>query len=300
MHLCIASGHCPLVALVMDADAAPRLAVAPARCGSEEASKGPLLKVRTITTGLTLLKGQGICEWARAIEEAAEFNKAAASAFVDGGFEVQTTRISTNSFEEYVDTTDVEAAMASFAEIDGVLERCGVGLFNAGPATSDAGRSMVSAIVQLGPRISASGTVSGPFDRAGCRSLARVVKRIAAETEGGEGNFQFCGAFNVQPGIPFFPAAYHGGGGSTFALGCETSALLWDAMPRAGGDMALAEHLITEAFEVEMAPLEAIAKTLAEAHSRPYAGIDASVAPLATAPHARRGRGRAIQVHFTL
>ena len=49
--------------------------------------------------------------------------------------------------------------------------------------------------------------------------------------------------FNVGPGTPFFPAAYHEGPAS-FAFGCETAAILADALPRANGDMAAAQQLV--------------------------------------------------------
>ena len=124
---------------------------------------------------------------------------------------------------------------------------------------------MIPDLVKLGPRISASAALSGPFDTTAAADLAACVLRIAAETDGGEGNFQFCGAFNVPPGIPFFPAAYHKGPPS-FAIGCETSALLAHAMPLAQGDLARARELIIATFEAQMAPLEAIAKDLSALH----------------------------------
>ena len=55
-------------------------------------------------------------------------------------------------------------------------------------------------------------------------------------------------------------------------------------MPKASGDMTRAKQLVTEIFEEQMAPVEALGKALAAQHDLPYDGIDASVAPLGTAP----------------
>lgn len=242
----------------------------------------PLLKVRTVTAGVTLKRGRAD-EWPRQLAAAAAFNAAAAERYAAAGFEVQTTRISTNSFEEYVDVSDAAAALEAFKAIDAELVRLGVGLFNAGPARTSAGRRLVPDLVSLGPRISASGAMPGPLDKPAAAELAAAVLRIAAETAGGEGNFQFCAAFNVPPNIPFFPAAYHEGAPS-FAVGCETSAIVADALPRAGGDLEAARALLKQTFEAQMRPVEAIASALSAAHALAYDGIDASVAPSPGAP----------------
>ena len=97
-----------------------------AAIGAAVAARGmappPLLKIRTITAGITLYRGRAE-EWPLQIEQAAEFNAAAKRRYEAEGFEVQTTRIATNSFEDYVDVSDREAALAAFATIDATLER---------------------------------------------------------------------------------------------------------------------------------------------------------------------------------
>ncbi|CAE8641591.1 unnamed protein product [Polarella glacialis] len=248
----------------------------------ELAMAAPLLKVRTVTVGITLEREHPE-KWPLLIERAAAFNAAATARLTAAGFEVQTTRVSTNSFESYLDATDSAALLEGFRRIDAELVRHGIGLFAAGPARTAEGVALAPDIIKLGPRISLSGVMPGPLDSKMASNLAAAVLRIAQETEGGEGNFQFCASFNVQPGIPFFPAAYHEGEPG-FAIGCETSALLWDALPRAAGDLELAQQLLIKTFEEQMKPLEEIAIELSQIHEFPYNGIDASVAPLGSAP----------------
>ena len=242
---------------------------------------GKLLKVRTVTTGVTLERGAPLN--LSPISKAAEFNAAASRRLTEAGFEVQTTRVATNSFEDYVDVSDRAAAMSTFRQIDAECVSLGIGLFNVGPARTPEGLALVPDIIKLGPRLSASGEMPDPLDAPAASRLAAAVLRIANETEGGEGNFQFCVSCNVQPGTPFFPAAYHEGP-TSFGIGCETSAILADALPRAGGDLHRARALVKEAFEEQMLPLEAIGLELSAKHAIAYGGIDASVAPLGPAP----------------
>ncbi len=247
-------------------------------------SPPPLLKVRTVTTGITLERGQPLDAWKAQIGRAHAFNAAAAERLTSAGFEVQTTRIATNSFEEYIDVADAPTAKAQMQSIDDELARLGVGLFNAGPARTAEGVALVPDLIGLGPRVSASGVISTAFDAPAAARLADAVLRIAAETKGGEGNFQFCVSCNVPPGGPFFPAAFHAGPAS-FAIGCETSAILADALPKAAGDLARAQELVRETFEAQLRPIQAISHELASTHDEfAYGGIDASVAPLGDQP----------------
>jgi len=244
-------------------------------------ANGKLLKVRTVTTGITLARGDPID--LSPIGIAARFNEAASKRLSEAGFEVQTTRLSTNSFEEYVDVSDTTSALSCFRAIDAECVRLGIGLFNVGPARTAAGIAIVPDIVKLGPRLSASGVIPDALDAPMAGRMAEAILRIASETSGGEGNFQFCVSANMRP-TPFFPASFHGGGPTSFAMGCETSAILADALPRAAGDLPCARDLLRETFEAQMLPLEAIGHELAATHELAYAGIDASVAPLGYAP----------------
>lgn len=244
-----------------------------------------LLKVRTVTVGCTFERGN-LAQWTSALEDAAKFNAAAGAAFTDAGYEVQTTRVAVNSFEEWCNVEDADSTLDAFRSLDGVLERLGIKLFNAGPASSAAAVALVPKIIALGPRISSSAALLDPLDAPAASRLAGAIDAITRLTPGGEGNFQFCCSFNVGPGIPFFPAAYHASGAArSFAIGCETSALLAEALPSANGQLCAARENLTATFIEQLTPIEAIATRLAADHALfKYAGIDASVAPLGTAP----------------
>ena len=61
------------------------------------------MKIRTITTGISLESAQR-----EKIYQAAEFNQTAKDLFEQQGYEVQTTRIATNSWAEYLSTSTAE------------------------------------------------------------------------------------------------------------------------------------------------------------------------------------------------
>lgn len=251
----------------------------------------PLLKVRAITTFVKFSKGQPE-QWRETLQAAAKFNETAAARFTAGGFEVQTTRIAANSFEEWCDVKDAEATLAAFRTITSELKKLDCSFFNAGPARSAAALEVVPDVIALGSRISCSGALADPHDRSQASALAAAILRIATLTERGEGNFQFCASFNSQAGTPFFPAAFHDAESDlSFAIGCETAALLAEALPEAHGDLSQAGGLLTRLFEDQLRPVEAIARELEAASIKTYpsgglryGGIDASIAPLGTAP----------------
>ncbi len=56
------------------------------------------MKIRTITTGISLSSTKEM----EKIRQASEFNQQAKLYFQEHGYEVQTTRIATNSWEEYL------------------------------------------------------------------------------------------------------------------------------------------------------------------------------------------------------
>lgn len=246
-----------------------------------------LLKVRTVTVGVHFVAGDR-AQWKRSLVQAAAMNKRCSDALTALGYEVQTTRVSTNSFEEWCTDMSADKALEDFKAIDAMLVELGINLFNAGPAESPKAIALVPKLVALSPRISASGALSDPLDAPSAARLAGAILEIARTTPGGEGNFQFCASFNVAAGIPFFPAAYHVGKAPSFAIGCETAAILADALPRAmaqhAGDLNAAKAGLTRAFEEQMAPLHALATHLSCEHAMRYDGIDASIAPLGTAP----------------
>ena len=245
-------------------------------------------KVRTVTTGITLLREEGRDAWEAKIDAAAKNHKAVAQALESASFIVQTTRITANPFEEWLAGTGGEPpSQDTLGWLAGVIEKLGVSFFNCGPARSEAGVAIVSSIVRASPRLSCSADV--PCDEHGCvdmsraRTVAAAVLQIAGESEGGLGNFQFCATSMCPPLIPFFPAGYHEGDVSSFAIGCETGNLVAEALVDAKGDWQTARAGLKARFEDQLGRACAVAReaatTAVTGERYRFDGVDASVAP---------------------
>jgi len=249
--------------------------------------------VRTVTCALNLTRDRST--WEGALRSATEFLAAAQKRCEAAGHEVQTVRVETQPFEEYLDPADEESFLAGVGQLSEICTSLGLGFFNIGPARSVAAVQRIPQITARYSNIACSAAVPAVDgvvpDMEMADATARAVMEISRQTETGFGNFNFCASFNCGPGIPFFPAGYApsplpGGGSPSFAIGCQTSDLVAEAFEAAaaGGtrDLLAARDHVKAVFEREMKPLEALGRSLAETLPVTYAGIDASVAP---APH---------------
>lgn len=235
------------------------------------------MKIRTITTGIEL---ENISDYNQ-IKEAAKFNRSAAEIFRNEGYDVQTTRIATNSFEEYIKSLSPEEIIESMQNIDKICEQDNINFFSIGYADKPARIGLIAEIISTTSSISASGKIGDReigIDRQNIKKSAGVIKSIAENTDNGFGNFRFCAASNCPPSIPFFPAAYHQGTQPAFAIGLECGDLALQAFSKAA-DFKDAKHRLKVIFEKKLNKIEEIAKNIARENHMSYHGIDASLAP---------------------
>ncbi len=244
----------------------------------------PTTVVRTVTTGVTLKPGD-IAQWASQLRLARAVNDRVQSDLESRGFEVQTTRLTTNPFEEYADMSSPCAALASIRALLALAELEGLRPVGLGPATSAAAVRLVPDIVKLSDRLSMS--IPVPLDADGVPDAERALEaadaciRISRETPGGLGNFQLAVSFNARPNIPFFPVGYHRGPVS-FAIGCENSPEVVRGMQAAGGRPGRVKAGIRDSLEPDLMAIQECAEAAARDMGVRYDGVDASVAPTPT------------------
>ena len=235
------------------------------------------MKIRTVTTGMSLPSIQDRGE----IEEAAEFNQIAKKILEQEGYEVQTTRIATNSWEEYTPDLSKSQIVNAIKNIEKICKQQDVSFFNIGPATQPGSIELIPEIIQSSTLISASAEI-GNIDQGikydNIKSSAQVIKKIARKTDRGYGNFRFCAWSNCPPGIPFFPAAYHRGEQPAFAIGLENGDLAEKAFSRAS-NIEEARIQLKNIFEDKLEPVFEIGKTLSDEQNIKFSGIDSSLAP---------------------
>jgi len=235
------------------------------------------MKIRTITTGIELISLDDI----QTLERTVEFNQFAKRFFENAGYEVQTTRISTNSFEEYTVGLENYQIVEQIVGFEETIKKLGISFFNIGYANKPETINLLPKINRATTLIYSSAKIGDAetginFENAHASAIA--IKEIAETTKDGYGNFRFCAWSNCKDGIPFYPASFHKGSSSKFAIGLECGDLVMEAFSSAksldGARFNLYEIFMAELIKLEKLCVELESKTLME-----FGGIDASVAP---------------------
>lgn len=234
------------------------------------------MKIRTITTGVSLQSPNDEDK----IRQTAEFNQKAKAVFEKAGYEVQTTRIATNSWEDYLgDLTDAEIVSA-IQKIEKICQSLDVSFFNLGYAKTPAKIKLIPEFNKVTSQISCSakiGDKENGIDFENAKIAAQVIKRIAEETENGYGNFRFCASANCKPGIPFFPTGFHEGE-MAFGIGLECGDLAVKAFSKSH-NLVEAEQNLKQIFEEETKKVADLAEQISKDFGIKYNGIDVSLNP---------------------
>ena len=193
-----------------------------------------LCRVRTVTTFLTLLKDKS--DWKDKILKASEFCNDMSNKLVCQGYEVQSIRIVTNAFGEYLDTSCLEKANEDLSFIANILNSIKTQnlriRFAIGEAKTKEEIALLPELMRdFGDLCNACVNVPldefGVLDNSLINECSKAVQKISQITPRGEGNFNFTVNFNCKPLIPYFPASYHNSGDeNSFVAGLETPDLL--------------------------------------------------------------------------
>ncbi|NES81679.1 MAG: DUF711 family protein [Moorea sp. SIO2B7] len=233
------------------------------------------MKLRTITTGLSLTSLNQL-----KIKQVAEFNQQAKVFFEQHGYEVQTTRIATNSWGEYLVDLSPKEIIKKIITIEEFCQYINLDFFNLGQVSEPDKIVLIPEIMQNTSIIYCStlmGDAENGINFDNIKASAKVIKRIAEETENGYGNFRFCAGVNCNPGIPFFPISYHQGE-TTFAIGLEFPDLVMKAFSNSS-NLTEAENNLHTILNTELNKIEFLAQKIAQKFKVKYGGIDSSLAP---------------------
>jgi uncharacterized protein len=111
------------------------------------------------------------------------------------------------------------------------------------------------------------------------RQAARIIKAVGERSPHGQGNFNFGATAMLKPYGPFYPGAWHPGGGApSFAIGLEAANVVMDVFARER-DPRTAAKALTDALAVHLRAVEAAAVQTATGSGWTYAGIDPTPAP---------------------
>ena len=218
------------------------------------------------------------------VRDALAFLHRAQAACQGAGFEVQTLRITTQSFPEYTRGLSRDQQLAFFRSLDELAQQQGF-IASIGPAmlTDSDDRAQADLLAEV---LASSKNLSGSIVIAGQDGLhwkaiaaaARTIQYLAAHSPGGGANFNFAATAMLPPYGPFFPGSYFTGDGHQFAIGLESANVVQNAFAP-GQDFQSARASLAQKMTAALAPIEKIASTLAAQTGWDYAGMDVSPAP---------------------
>jgi uncharacterized protein (UPF0210 family) len=255
------------------------LALALGLAGHAQAAERP--RVRAITAFVSL-KPAG---YQKQIADALAFLRAAKAAFEKAGYTVETLRITTQPFPEYIRGMSEEQALGFFRDYDALARKDG---FDAaiGPALAsdqdDPRLAQVLGWILAGTTVLEGSIVVGGADGVhwkSVRAAAELVKFLSEHTERSQGNFRFAATALVPSGTPFYPASYYAGAGREFALGLESANVVAEAFASAPNFEA-ARNSLEFMLGGWAGAIQAIARQVEKQTGWSYLGLDDSPAPL--------------------
>ena len=246
------------------------------------AADGAKPKVRAITGFVTI----DAKSYPAQLEEAVKFLSQVRDAVKAAGYDVAGIRISTQPFPEYTRGLSHAEALKVLHGIDELAGKLGFNP-NIGPAMVKDGDDVASAdlltevLSMPGNRLNANIVTAGEdgIHWNAVRQAARIIKGVGERSPHGQGNFNFAAVAMLKPYGPFYPGAWHPGGGPrSFAIGLEAANVVMDVFAREH-DPRTAGKALTEALSIHMRAVEAAAMKTAAGSGWTYAGIDPTPAP---------------------
>ncbi|KAL7561209.1 hypothetical protein ACA910_004135 [Epithemia clementina (nom. ined.)] len=190
-------------------------------------------RVRTITGFVNFKSSQSRDDRANVLSKAILLLRQLETLFTENGFVVQTIRIATNPFGEWMPVHDSKQTLATLVDLDEQLTHHKIEFCSLGSATKpqDA-QELCPMIIETSKIFSCSADI-GAHDIAMAEACAHCVKTVSQTTapsfmKDGLGNFRFAVAACCVPNIPFFPVAKANQGGDedlAFAIGLENGSL---------------------------------------------------------------------------
>lgn len=243
------------------------------------------MKIRTITTGIPSPFSHDY------LQRAVKFNAACRTRFEANGYEVQSTRLSTQIWNDAPDIEDLLALETQTKALDIEFLSLGtifpdephpVGALSKRAIPPNPLAHIADAIAQT-ETFFASVTLTAASEDVS-KSTANIIQQIAHNTENGYGNLRFAALMNCPPNTPFFPAAYWQATylqntDMNFGIGWQAADLVHQTFADAPDLNTALLHLKTR-MEAEGQKIVALAQTLAQEHDITFVGLDVSPAPM--------------------
>jgi len=250
-----------------------------------------LFRIRTITAFVCLTSDDfdddeksSTCLLEEKIRRSSEFLSTVQEKLQSSGYTIQTLRIATNPFGEYlINNGSSEMLDHRLKKIDTILAKYGIDFFSLGPAKSvDEIRDCCPRIISSSPRLSCSANVDAD-DVQAAKAAAECILQISTASvpeflQGGLGNFRFCSATCCPGTIPFFPSAYSSQQEDSFAVGLENGAMAHALLSKSSSISNIADTFY-EGMAPALLPIQQICEEEGRKGSFSFLGIDTSLNP---------------------
>jgi uncharacterized protein (UPF0210 family) len=219
---------------------------------------------------------------------AGKFIAAARSAYEDAGYEVQTARLATLPFPDWLPALRSEELLQAAKELEDSGGQLGFGYIALGPALPECPESYplipdaiaaTSNVFFCGMMTAEQGGVSLPA----VKSCAEVIHRIAPIAPEGFANLRFAAIANVPAGGPFLPAAYYQDRPPAFALATQAADLAVEAFSSADS-LAEGRQRLIASIEAHAQALAQVGHQLEKKLGVHFGGLDFSLAPFPQVP----------------
>jgi uncharacterized protein len=238
--------------------------------------------VRTITAFIDL----DAKDYVREVQTAAARLHQAQARFEAAGFTVQTVRITTQPFMQYVGGLSREQALALLTRLSELSVTEKVAL-NIGPAVLDdhpdpEALALLEQVHLRGLPLNATMIIAAEdgIHWNTIRAAAHHVAVVAAGSAHSQGTFAFAASAMLQPGSPFFPGSYHTGQAGRFAVGLQSAGTVAQVFARTHGDAPAAIRELTAALSGYALQIAQLAPQIEAATGWKYWGFDPTPAPL--------------------
>ena len=251
-----------------------------------------LCRLRTISFFLTLHKDK--TQWEDTLYSVKCDVDLLLPAVQKAGYTLQSIRVITNPFGEYLDLTNLQTAKADLQYLTELLNKfneSGIRLrFAIGAARNKEEIALLPELIAAYGDL-CNACVNVPLDEHGVldneliEQSVYAVQQIANITPRGEGNFNFTVNFNCKPFIPYFPAGYHLSHlPNSFVIGLETPDLLVEVLksvPKSPHSQFYADcyRAMLQALQYHVDQVLEMLSAVKLSGKFEFAGIDSSAAP---------------------
>lgn len=239
-------------------------------------------KVRAITAFVKLDRTQ----YAAQIAQTLKMLRQAKRLFEESGYPVESVRITTQPFPEYVQGLSRQQALEFFHAYDELAIKESFDA-NIGPAMLLDSDDPVR-VELLGEVLSTTETLEASLVMAdedgihwnGIRAAAKMVRYLTEHSPNSQGNFNFTATAMLQPYGPFFPGSYHLGAGHQFSVGLESANVVDAVFAATSGKPQQAADQLTEALTRHALAVEKLGRRVEDQTGWTYMGLDPTPAPL--------------------